>query len=55
MKSSVQAILSGEADVGKEIFELPVMVKADVQGSEQALFTALRYCVGQYCTKAFTP
>lgn len=36
------SILSGEADAGKELFELPVMIKADVQGSEQALHTALR-------------
>lgn len=41
LKSSVEAILSGEADTGKELFELPVMIKADVQGSEQALFNAL--------------
>lgn len=42
LKSSVEAILSGEADAGKELFELPIMIKADVQGSEQALFSALR-------------
>lgn len=41
------SILNGEADAGKELFELPVMIKADVQGSEQALSTALRYvCTG---------
>lgn len=42
LKVSVQNILSGEADEGKELFELPVMIKADVQGSEQALHQALR-------------
>lgn len=40
------SILNGEVDAGKELFELPVMIKADVQGSEQALSTALRYEVG---------
>lgn len=43
LKSGVLSILSGEADEGKELFELPVMIKADVQGSEQALATALRW------------
>lgn len=43
LKSGVLSILSGEADAGKELFELPVMIKADVQGSEQALVTALRW------------
>lgn len=45
------SILNGEADAGKELFELPVMIKADVQGSEQALSTALRYrrwCFGVF-------
>lgn len=37
------SILNGEADAGKEMFDLPVMIKADVQGSEQALSTALRF------------
>lgn len=43
MMTNVQAMLSGEAGDGKEEFELPVLVKADVQGSEQALMTALRW------------
>ena len=42
LKVSVEAILNGDADEGKELFELPVLIKADVQGSEQALQTALR-------------
>ncbi|CAM9978364.1 unnamed protein product [Scytosiphon promiscuus] len=47
LKSGMLSILSGEADAGKELFELPVMIKADVQGSEQALHTALSEMVSE--------
>lgn len=49
LKSGMMSILNGEADAGKELFELPVMIKADVQGSEQALSTALRYIPAELC------
>ena len=53
LKSDMISILNGEADAGKELFELPVMIKADVQGSEQALSTALR-CL-RYVLVVYTP
>lgn len=42
LKTDARAILYGEGSLDKELFELPIMIKADVQGSEQALHTALR-------------
>ncbi|CAM9158659.1 unnamed protein product [Ectocarpus fasciculatus] len=47
LKNDMLSILSGEADEGKELFELPVMIKADVQGSEQALQTALSEMISE--------
>eukprot|EP00752_Nemacystus_decipiens_P001884 g1815.t1 len=47
LKSGMMSILNGEVDAGKELFELPVMIKADVQGSEQALSTALSEMISE--------